>query len=153
LSYMNLERARLAFSLGEWDLAVRLAEPGVDAPAPMRCTALTVLGRIRVRRGQPGAASMLETAWELAVRAGELQRMSPVAAARAEDAWLSGDHACVRDVAAPVYEVARKVGDQVYQAELGYWLVKAGRSAETGSDHPYALQAVGRWQEAAAVWQ
>jgi class 3 adenylate cyclase/DNA-binding CsgD family transcriptional regulator/tetratricopeptide (TPR) repeat protein len=153
LSYMNLERARLAFSLGEWDQAVRLAEPGVDAPAPIRCTALTVLGRIRTRRGQPGAASMLETAWELAVRAGELQRMSPVAAARAEDAWLSGDHACVRDVAAPVYEVARNVGDQVYQAELGYWLVKAGRSAETGSDHPYALQAAGRWQEAAAAWQ
>ena len=83
----------------------------------------------------------------------ELQRLGPAAAARAEDAWLRGDHARVRDIAVPVYPEARRLGERAYQAELGYWLVKAGQPAETASDHPYALQAAGRWREAAELWQ
>lgn len=53
----------------------------------------------------------------------------------------------------PVYTEASSLGDRVNQAELGYWLVKAGQPAETNSDHPYALQATGRWREAAAAWE
>ena len=83
----------------------------------------------------------------------ELQRLGPAAAARAEDAWLRGDQARVRDIAMPVYQEARRLGERAYQAELGYWLAKAGRPAETASDHPYALQAAGRWREAAAAWE
>ena len=48
---------------------------------------------------------------------------------------------------------AKRLGERAYQAELGYWLTKAGQSAETASDHPYALQAAGRWREAAAAWE
>jgi DNA-binding CsgD family transcriptional regulator len=87
------------------------------------------------------------------VQIDELQRLGPAAAARAEDAWLRGDHARVRDIAIPVYQEARRLGDRVNQAELGYWLAKAGQPTETASDHPYALQAAGRWREAAAVWE
>ena len=83
----------------------------------------------------------------------ELQRLGPAAAARAEDAWLRGDHARVLDIAAPVYTEARRLGDRAHQAELGYWLAKAGQPAEAASDHPYALQAAGRWREAAELWQ
>jgi len=72
---------------------------------------------------------------------------------RAEDAWLRGDHARIRGIATPVYQEARRLGDQVHQAELGYWLAKAGQPAETVSDHPYAWQAAGRWREAAAAWE
>jgi DNA-binding NarL/FixJ family response regulator len=53
----------------------------------------------------------------------------------------------------PVYAEARRLGERAYQAELGYWLTKAGQPAETASDHPYALQAAGRWREAAAAWK
>jgi len=53
----------------------------------------------------------------------------------------------------PVYAEARRLGERAYQAELGYWLTKAGQPAETASDHPYALQAAGRWREAAAAWE
>jgi DNA-binding CsgD family transcriptional regulator len=38
-------------------------------------------------------------------------------------------------------------------AELGYWLARAGWPAEAGGDHPYAVQAAGRWREAAAAWE
>jgi ATP/maltotriose-dependent transcriptional regulator MalT len=152
LSYMHVERARLELARGSWDEAARLAGLSVDANLPVRCAALTVLGRARVRRGQPDAVGVLDPAWELAVKANEPQRTGPVAAVRAEAAWLNGDHATALAIAGPVYQEAARLGDQVYQAELGYWLAKAGRPAETPGDHPYAVQAVGRWREAAALW-
>jgi DNA-binding CsgD family transcriptional regulator/tetratricopeptide (TPR) repeat protein len=153
LSYMQVMRARLEFGRGSWDEAVRAAEAAAQAFLPARCPALVVLGRVQVRRGQPRAARLLSAAWKLAVQLDELQRLGPAAAARAEDAWLRGDHARVRDIAMPVYQEAGRLGGRAYQAELGYWLVKAGLPAETASDHPYALQAAGRWREAAAVWE
>jgi DNA-binding CsgD family transcriptional regulator len=153
LSYLQVGRARLDFARGSWDEAVRAAEPAVDAFLSARCPALIVLGRVHARRGQPRAARLLSSAWKLAVQIDELQRLGPAAAARAEDAWLRGDHARVRDIATPVYQEARRLGNQVYQAELGYWLAKAGHPAETASDHPYAVQAAGRWREAAVAWE
>jgi ATP/maltotriose-dependent transcriptional regulator MalT len=153
LSYMQVMRARLEFARGSWDEAVCAAEAAVDAFLPARCPALVVLGRVQVRRGQARAARLLSSAWKLAVQLDELQRLGPAAAARAEDAWLRGDHARVRDIAMPVYQEATRLGERAYQAELGYWLTKAGQAAETTSDHPYALQAAGRWREAAAAWQ
>jgi DNA-binding CsgD family transcriptional regulator len=153
LSYMHVARARLDFARGSWDEAVRAAEAAVGAFLPARCPALIVLGRVHVRRGQPQAAQLLSSAWKLAVQIDELQRLGPAAAARAEDAWLRGDHARVRDIATPVYTEASRLGGRVHQAELGYWLAKAGQPAETNSDHPYALQAAGRWREAAAAWE
>jgi DNA-binding CsgD family transcriptional regulator len=153
LSYMHVEQARLEFCRGSWDAAVRLARLGVDAILAVRCPALTVLGRVMARRGQPEAASMLEPAWELAVQVNELQRTGPVAAARAEAAWLHGDRAGVRDIAAPVYQEAERLGYQPHQAELGYWLTRAGQRVQPVGDHPYAVQAAGRWREAAAAWE
>ncbi|HEV8222504.1 MAG TPA: AAA family ATPase, partial [Streptosporangiaceae bacterium] len=153
LTYMQAARVRLDFARGSWDSAARLAESLADAFLSARCTALTVLGRVHVRRGQPRGARLLASAWKLAVQVDELQRLGPAAAARAEDAWLHGDLARVRAIATPVYQEATRLGDQVHRAELGYWLAKAGDPAEVASGHPYALQAAGRWREAAAAWQ
>jgi DNA-binding CsgD family transcriptional regulator/tetratricopeptide (TPR) repeat protein len=153
LTYMQAARVRLDFARGSWDSAARLAEALADAFLSARCTALTVLGQVHVRRGQPLGARLLASAWKLAVQVDELQRLGPAAAARAEDAWLHGDLARVRAIATPVYQEATRLGDQVHQAELGYWLAKAGDPAEVASGHPYALQAAGRWREAAAVWR
>ena len=153
LSYMQVARARLQFARCSWDEAVRAAQGGVDAFVPTRCAALTVLGRVMVRRGQPEAAGVLGPAWELAVKVNELQRIGPVAAARAEAAWLRGDRAGVRDIAAPVYQEAERLGDRVHRAELGFWLTRAGQRVQPDGDHPYAVQAAGRWREAAAAWE
>ena len=84
----------------------------------------------------------------------ELQRTGPTAVARAEAAWLAGDHAAVRPPPARSYDEARRLGHAPLQAQLGYWLTKAGQAVPLlASEHPYALQAAGRWREAAAAWQ
>lgn len=153
LAYMYVERARLEMARGEWDEAVRSAELGTQATLPMRCAALTVLGRIAVRRGRPEAAGLLGSAWDLATQIDEMQRIGPVAAARAEEAWLRGDQNRAREIAMPVYQEARRLGDLLHEAELGYLLAKSGQPVEVGGEHPYAVQAAGRWREAAEAWQ
>ena len=52
--------------------------------------ALEVTGLVALRRGQPEARGHLDDAWELARATGEIQRLRPIACARAEAAWLQG---------------------------------------------------------------
>jgi DNA-binding CsgD family transcriptional regulator/tetratricopeptide (TPR) repeat protein len=165
LSYMHVGQARLAFGRGEWDEAVRLAQQSLVAHGPTRCSALTVLARVQARRGHEDATALLAESWELAVSLDEMQRTGPAAAARAEAAWLSGDQAAVATAARPVFEEAVRLGDPVHQAELGYWLNRAGALpgpvpgpvpaaavADRAAASPYGLQAAGRWREAASAW-
>ena len=155
LTYLHVELAIRRLAAADWDDAEKHAEFGMHDFVPARCPALTVLARVRIRRGRPaGAGELLDEAWEIAVRTRELQRTGPVAAARAEAAWLRGDLAGVVAAAAPVHAQARDLPGVPYRAELGYWLTKAGHPVpEDDSDHPYALQARGRWRKAAELWQ
>ncbi|WP_210571314.1 AAA family ATPase [Streptomyces sp. GESEQ-4] len=154
LNYLHVELAIRRLAAGDWDDAEKQAEFGMHDFVPARCPALTVLARVRTRRGRPGAGELLEEAWKIAVTTGELQRTAPVAAALAEAAWLRGDQAGVAEAAGPVHAEARRLAVGPYQAELGYWLTKAGhRVPADGADHPYAVQAAGDWRRAAALWR
>ncbi|WP_406481503.1 AAA family ATPase [Streptomyces sp. NBC_01615] len=153
LSYLNVEMALRQLAAGAWDDAEKYAEAGAHDFVPARCPALTVLARVRVRRGRIGGDELLAQAWEIAVRSSELQRTGPVAAALAEAAWLRGDHLAVAEAAGPVFAEAHRLSAMPHRAELGYWLTKAGHPVEAdGSEHPYALQTAGRWREAAHIW-
>ena len=84
---------------GRWDEAGELAVSVIGRPnasAISRIMALVALGRLHTRRGEPDAATVLDEALELAIRTDTLQRLAPVRAARAEAAWLAGDHAASR---------------------------------------------------------
>lgn len=154
LTYLHVELALRRLAAADWEDAERHAEFGVHDFPPARCPALTVLARVRIRCGRPGAGELLAEAREIAVRTRELQRTGPVAAALAEAAWLRGDADAVVEAAAPVHAQARHLTGIPYGAELGYWLTKAGHPVpDDDSDHPYALQARGHWREAAAVWE
>lgn len=153
VEFQSLERARLLFARAAWDEALRTVQFAVDQRPPLRCPALTIIGRVRVRRGEPDAQMPLAQAWDLAVGMAELQRTGPVAVALAEAAWLNGNYDAALAVAEPIYSQARRLGEAAWAAELGYWLSKAGRSADPGGSHPYAVQAAGRWREAASRWE
>jgi DNA-binding CsgD family transcriptional regulator/energy-coupling factor transporter ATP-binding protein EcfA2 len=155
LNYLYVGLGLLEFARGAWDEAIQAVRPGLDDLNPhTNCPAFTVIGRVQVRRGEPEGDKSLRRAWDIAVRLQELQRSGPVAAARAEAAWLAGDHGAIPELARPSYEEACQLGDVTLRAELGYWLGRAGVTvAPDDSGHPYALQAAGRWREAAAAWQ
>jgi DNA-binding CsgD family transcriptional regulator/tetratricopeptide (TPR) repeat protein len=151
--YLQAALATLHFATGEWDDVVPAASYALDASPPVRCAALTVIGRTRLRRGEPGAVDTVREAWELAVSLREAQWLGPAVASLAEAAALDGDVGAVAAELTQTFELVRRHGTVDVRAELAYWLGRAGRPVGgQGLDHPYALQADGRWREAADVW-
>ena len=124
-------------------------------PATTKIAALAALGHVRVRRGDPDAAQPLDEARELAMRTGEIQRILPVASARAEFAWLRGDAEQVMNEARPVLELARGREHPWLQGEFAFWVWRAGGTVETFGKvaEPYALQMSGDWRAAAEAWR
>jgi DNA-binding CsgD family transcriptional regulator/tetratricopeptide (TPR) repeat protein len=116
--------------------------------------ALAVAGVLAARRGRDGATA-LDDAVPLAVQTGEPQRLVPVAAARAEAAWITGG---TSDVAAEI--------DRAWPAavahplpwdlgELSWWLRLAGDSRQIPAPvaQPFALMLAGDHRAAAQEWQ
>ena len=98
--YLLAFRARLELDQAPWAEATHSAMDVLRIPRTSitsRIFALVVLGLIRARRGDPGQWAPLEEAWALAAPTRELPRLAPVAAARAEAAWLEGDRDAVAE--------------------------------------------------------
>jgi DNA-binding CsgD family transcriptional regulator/tetratricopeptide (TPR) repeat protein len=153
-AYLQACHGRLELARGHWEAAVAAAELASGSQPASRCAALTVLALVRVRRGEEGATELLEEARRLADQIDELQRIGPVAAASCEHAALRGDSTAVINIAEPVFAEAVRLGDLYLQAELAYWLRKAGRAVDLPDvDHPFAPLARGDWQAAAHIWQ
>ncbi len=158
INYITAERARLMFELGRWEQAEsdarwvlgRPEEPGITT-----MPALTTLARLHVRRGDREVDETLIEAWSLAEPTGELQRIAPVAAARAELAWLRDDLQGIQSAIAGAHELGLAAQQPWVIDELAFWMWRAVGTAEVpkASNTPYAQQMDGHWQEAAAAWE
>ncbi len=155
--YITAWRARVRFEQGDWAGASEDAQWVLDRPhvsAITRIPALAVLGHVRVRRGDPEAQAPLDEALALALQTRELQRIGPVAAARAEAAWLRGDVGGVEREAREAYRLALCHNEPWALGELALWRWRAEPSTgvpETAAE-PYRLERVGDWRGAAAAW-
>jgi DNA-binding CsgD family transcriptional regulator len=155
---MHAFRARARFEQVDWHRASEDAEMVLrdQRTAPVtRVSALTVLGHMRIRRGDPDSAGPLEEARTLAADSQESQRIGPLAAALAEAAWLVGDRDGVIREVLHAYELSRNQRDVWAKGMLAVWLWRAGALEEIPTDiaEPYALEIGGDWQRAAKVWQ
>jgi DNA-binding CsgD family transcriptional regulator len=150
--------AQAALDQGRWDEAADQADEVLAHPGALnitRITALAVLGRLRARRGDPDPWSPLDGALELAMPAGELRRLVPVIAARAETAWLAGadDVAAETDLA---WSSVCAHGSAWDVGELAFWRWRAGIDVDLspiGSGTPFADQMAGDPVRAAALWE
>ena len=144
---------------GEPDAAATEAERVLAhprAPPVDRVPALATLARVRNRRGDPGGAELLDEAEDIAVRSRELHRIAPVAAARAEAAWLDGRIADVPAVIGDAYALSLERTNPWQRGELAMWMWRAGAlDAHALPDvaEPYALMIAGRAREAAEHFQ
>ena len=145
---------------GAWEEASREAELVLGhprVPRVDRIPALVVLARLRARRGDPGARPLLDEALELARPTGELHRIAPVAAARAEIEWLAGDPNAAAHEARFGYELALRRTNPWALGELAAWLWRAGEPVPedvvAGCAPPYAATMRGAWRAAAAAWE
>ena len=157
-TYMLAWQARASFEQGAWqeaaEEAARLLERYRLAPVT-KIPALVVLGRVRVGRGDPGGILALDEARDLALATVELQRIAPVAAVRAEAAWLLGKQERCLAEARVGYDLALEHdADPWTLGELSVWMWRAGGlcSAPRPIAEPFARQIAGDWQGAAALW-
>jgi DNA-binding CsgD family transcriptional regulator/tetratricopeptide (TPR) repeat protein len=149
--------ADLALDRGRWDRAADLASAVVEegsSGVPVRTRALTVIGRLRARRGEADPWAPLDEALELAMQHKEPQEICPVSFARAEAAWLADDLARARDEAARGLAAARQAPTPWWLGEGAFWAWKSGDDGALPEDaEPYALHVNGRYTEAAAAWR
>jgi DNA-binding CsgD family transcriptional regulator len=156
--YMVAWRGRARFEQGDWLGAAEDAQAIVSeaGSAPIaRIPALTILAHLRIRRGDPDATTPLDEARQLANRTSEMQRLSGVALAAADAAWIAGERQRIAQEVQPVYDLARIRRDLWMKGELALWLWRAGAFVQPPSDiaEPYAQEIGGDWRGAAAAWQ
>jgi tetratricopeptide (TPR) repeat protein/type II secretory pathway predicted ATPase ExeA len=158
--YLTGVRARLRLDQGDWagaeqDARAALTEAEQRRQGGTRAVdALVALGRLQARRGDPDAAATLEEAAAVAFPTSELQWIGPVAAARAEHAWLHGALDRTAAEAATGFPLAVEAGHPWFAGELAYWLWRADALPEVPAvvAEPYRLLLAGDWQAAAGAW-
>ena len=143
---------------GRWDDAAQRAGRVAGSPflaATSRVMALVALGRVRQRRGDPGAAEALDEALRLAAPSASLQRVGPVRAARAEAAFARGDVDAAAAEAHAALQLAQVKRHPWFIGELAFWCWRAGKldAAPAHCAEPFALQIAGEWQAAASAWE
>jgi DNA-binding CsgD family transcriptional regulator/tetratricopeptide (TPR) repeat protein len=148
---------QLARSL--WDQAAETATSLIDAPPSWVVgpifDALRVRTLIRARRGDPDHSTPLDRAQVIAESVGDLAFLAPVAAARAECAWLEGRQPQAIDAATcSAFDLALRQRTPSFIGELGLWRWRAGLLDEPPADagEPYAYQIAGDWERAASYW-
>ncbi len=116
--------------------------------------ALLTLGRLRVRLGEASALAMLDEGLALSIQVGVL-RLEYARAARAELAWLAGDHDRAIEEARAVYDIAVSKEHPWVAGELAFWRWRAGDNFTPPAwiAKPFALQIAGDWRGAADEWE
>jgi DNA-binding winged helix-turn-helix (wHTH) protein/tetratricopeptide (TPR) repeat protein len=157
-TYLRVFLARFSLDRGAWDQAAERASALLRetiSASIVRIPALVIVGLVRTRRGDPGANEALDEALTLALPTGELQRIGPVAAARAEAAWYGNDSAAVlRET-----ERGLQYGDfsrgPWFVGELLFW--KSQATAVNAEDprcpEPFQLALAQHWFEAAEAFR
>ncbi len=157
-NYMSAWLALTRLYQGRWDDAGNHATAVVECPnysLVSQVMALVALGRLRARRGDPGADSALDEALDLAQQTNTLQRLAPVRAARAETAWFAGDLKRVAAEVMAAYELAASHRHRWHVGEFSFWRWQTGEEIvpPRWCAAPFALQISGDWRGAADAWQ
>jgi DNA-binding CsgD family transcriptional regulator len=156
--YLLAWRARLELDQGRWSEAADSAAFVLRVPRTSttpRVLSLVVLALVRGRRGDPEVWPLLDEAWALAEPTGELPRLGPVAAARAEVAWLEGRPESVAVESEAAFDLARRREARWFAGELACWRRRAGIHEDAGVEvaEPCALELADDCRAAAEAWE
>jgi ATP/maltotriose-dependent transcriptional regulator MalT len=159
--HLEVHAALLLMRRGDWTSAEEqlhgLVEK-MDEPGPSYVYSAAALGRLRARRGDSGAESLVVEAWEHAQRQRSLSGLAYAGLAYVEWAWLAGQPeraAAVRDVLLARTEPA---GAAPLREELLRYLARAGLGGapfdgcRSTCTEAWAAGLRGDWRVAAAAW-
>jgi DNA-binding CsgD family transcriptional regulator/tetratricopeptide (TPR) repeat protein len=157
-AYDTAWQARIKCEQGRWDEAIALAGPVAQVDpgrAPISAvTALGTIGRVMVRRGDPGAEAVLRDGLALGAT-GALQHIWVSVCSLAEWHWLRGDNQSALDVLEEFHRKIIKTDTAWGRGEVSYWMWRVGGLSKPPPNmaEPFALMIGGQWSEAALKWE
>ena len=156
--YLLAGRAQLELEQGRWSEAAASAALVLGDRRTVtvaRGWALSTLGCLRARRGEPGSQELFEEAHALVHASGELMRIAPLAVARADAALLAGEAAAVGPLTQAAFALALEHRVPTILSELASWRREAGLHDELPLElltGPYGLALAGDRTGAASAW-
>jgi DNA-binding CsgD family transcriptional regulator/tetratricopeptide (TPR) repeat protein len=156
-TYLRAWRARQHLDAGRWQAAGELVSTVLDEPVvspPTRIVAGTVAGLLAHRIGEHARGdALLDQALELAGATGELQRLAPVAAARAEGLWLRRSFGDIDAATGEIAALAAARQDAWELGEVSVWRWRIGLDSPPGEvAAPFAAERAGDWARAEMLW-
>ncbi|MGI5247145.1 ATP-binding protein [Dactylosporangium sp. CA-139066] len=145
---VRVERCDWEGALCDADESLSYATHIGVAPLP----AYVARGRVQSGRGDPAAEATLDRALELALGTGEVQRIGPVAIARAEHFLFNGAPERAAEEARRGLGLAVSVGHSRYTREIAYRLWLATGEPLPPGGGPFADLVAGKWAAAAEAW-
>jgi DNA-binding CsgD family transcriptional regulator len=162
LHYLVGLYADLKFELGEYAECERQATSALQVPRQttiMRLPAMTVLARLKARRGDADAVSSIDEVLALALPTKEPSRILPLYLARAELAWARQDLAALKlAVEQALQHITADDNNPWQMTQLQLWRKRAGlkllkQPADKGhASSPYTLEHKGHGAKAAGRW-
>ena len=156
---LDSDLAEVDLDRGRWEHAEEVANALLGergTAGVIRQKALTVLGRLRARRGDPDPWSLLDEALAMSGPQGERMQLCSLQSARFEAAWLEGNTVLARAEAEALLALGvNRVTDPWWRGELGFWAWRGGMLDQLpdGAAEPYALHVAGRYGAAASAWE
>lgn len=155
--YMEGWRCHGLAELGRLDEALEGALALLEHPGIAPISAITAAGtaaRVLARRGDD-PAELLAHGTRLANETGELLRVSHMANAAAEAAWLAGDLAAIEGLTDAAWALATGHADPWPTGELAWWRTLGGVDVAVDIElaPPFALLVAGDVDGAAAAWE
>ena len=163
--YMLSWKARLNLETGNWGEACSIADnllKNENQPAIIKITALIVVAKILMRKGDKNALPHLLEAKIRSFKTMELQRIIPSMIALLEYEWLTGKTIIEQNDIEQTTVLMQQTGIDLEKNEFAFWMKKAGRhfvlskeitEAYDTSNAAKALKAACFWEKTGCLYE
>jgi DNA-binding CsgD family transcriptional regulator/tetratricopeptide (TPR) repeat protein len=151
---VEIFRARSLLDRGRWDEARATATRTDRDWVGETPVALAIEGIVGIRRGESGAAAVLERAWEGIRHVPESSRHGAIRVALVESAWLEGDHVTAAERIRAARQSIATARFARTAGELALWASRYGVQFEAPprAPLPVLLELDGDWRGAIRAW-
>jgi len=156
--YMLSWKARLNLETGNWIEACSIADnllKNDNQPAIIKITALIVVAKILMRKGDKDVLTLLLEAKTRSFKTMELQRVIPLMVALLEYEWLTGKTIIEQNDIEQTTVLMQQTGIDLENNEFAFWMKKAGRHFVSDKEiaEAYDISSAAKALNAASIWE